>query len=289
MIKLATHRLRISDPEQSLLFYQQKLGMELIEQIQEKQCCRFFLGFDSGADQPAALLELIHDRSDLALSVAPQPSRTEGYWKISIAVDNLDMARQRLLTNQVSVGDAFEVPNVAYLCHLADPDGYCIELIQRSFRINTPDVALKQNLPLGSHPTFLLSTIRVKDPKASLEFYRNILGMRLLSRQQVSDRQMTLYFLAFTEERLPVPDIEAVENREWLWKRQYTQLELQHIWGTENQDEFTYRTDQEGGFGGLTFEVPDAHQLDTLINMFGGPLLADPDGYRLYLQSADLD
>ena len=38
----------------------------------------------------------------------------------------------------------------------------------------------------------------------------------------------TLYFLADQRESPPQPDLEAVENRPWLWRRPYTVLELQH-------------------------------------------------------------
>ena len=58
--------------------------------------------------------------------------------------------------------------------------------------------------------------------------------MKLLSIQPVKRYNFTLYFLAFTEEDPPIlEDLEAVENREWLWQRPYSTLELQHRWGTE--------------------------------------------------------
>ena len=63
----------------------------------------------------------------------------------------------------------------------------------------------------------------------ALAFYRDRLGMALLSVQPVPDYGFTLYFLAFTEERPPQDDLEAIGNREWLWKRPYTTLELQHF------------------------------------------------------------
>ena len=45
-----------------------------------------------------------------------------------------------------------------------------------------------------------------------------------------------LHFLAYTDETLPNPDVTAVENREWLWKRPYTTLEFQQIPGVEIQE-----------------------------------------------------
>ncbi|MGY8690777.1 MAG: VOC family protein [Verrucomicrobiales bacterium] len=69
-------------------------------------------------------------------------------------------------------------------------------------------------------------SLTVRDAEESLAFYRDTLGMGLLSRQEVPAHGFTLYFLAFTDEQPPNPSIDAVENREWLWQRPYTTLEL---------------------------------------------------------------
>lgn len=76
-------------------------------------------------------------------------------------------------------------------------------------------------------------TTRITEPTQSLDFYQKVLGMKLLSIQPVKRYNFTLYFLAYTEETPPNADLEAVENREWLWQRPYTTLELQHRWGSE--------------------------------------------------------
>ena len=53
--------------------------------------------------------------------------------------------------------------------------------------------------------------------------------MKLLSIQDISAYGFCLYFLAFTSETPPVPtELESVENREWLWQRPFTTLEIQH-------------------------------------------------------------
>ena len=56
--------------------------------------------------------------------------------------------------------------------------------------------------------------------------------MKLLSRQQVTVYGFELYFLAAVSEeeaaKMPDPnDLDSVGNREWLWQRDYTTLELQ--------------------------------------------------------------
>ena len=48
------------------------------------------------------------------------------------------------------------------------------------------------------------------------------------SVQDISAYGFVLYFLAFTSEDPPCPyDLASVRNREWLWQRPYTTLEIQ--------------------------------------------------------------
>ena len=60
------------------------------------------------------------------------------------------------------------------------------------------------------------------------------LGVKLLSIQSIPN-MFHLYFLACTDKRPPSDDVNAVEIREWLWKRPYTILELQHYPGTDRK------------------------------------------------------
>ena len=77
--------------------------------------------------------------------------------------------------------------------------------------------------------------------------------MSLLSIQDISVYGFSLYFLAFTSETPPVPsELESVNNREWLWQRPYTTLEIQHRPGSQPCSPM----DQEGeGVSHLVMEV----------------------------------
>ncbi|WP_152558564.1 VOC family protein [Endozoicomonas numazuensis] len=273
-MKLTHHRLMVSDLDQSLSFYCQKLGMNLESRRLESDSEHCFLAYPH---TQGALLELVYCQG-VKPEVAPQPSRTEGYWKFSISVVDLQKARQHLIDSGVSsVGDCFEVPDVAFLCHLQDPDGYCIELIQQTFKKNTPALLNDIKTSVWHSACLNLSTLRSRDIGASLSFYEQI-GLRLVSRQSVADRNMTLYFLTGDEEKAPLEDIDAIEIREWLWQRPYTLLELQHIHGTETQEGFHYRTGIETGFLGLTLVSNEYEK---------GKILNDPDGYIVKILSSD--
>ncbi len=309
-LQFAHHTLRISNPKTSLSFYQNKLGMTLLAQRTREDKTHYFLGYIESVNEvaqesngllprrPLCLLELIYDPANLDLEIRKQPDSTEGYWKIAISVKDVNIARRRLIANNVDVGKAFEVKEVAYLCHFNDPDGYCVELIQHNFLHNHRPEPENQVYKLGSSPTFLLVTYRIKDPARSLRFYCELLGMTLLSKQVIETRGFTLYFLASTDEVPPNPDIEDVENREWLWKRPYTILELQHIWGTEHKDGFDYRVGPKSGFERISFitnklnlllEKIESNNRKVLTCDFD-PILQvrtatalDPDGYSVRL------
>ena len=130
--------------------------------------------------------------------------------------------------------------------------------------------------------------------------YQEALGTRLLSHQLVEPHGFTLYFLASSTQSPPNADIDALENREWLWQRPYTTLELQHFWPGEQQGVTCTRHDgQTPGFWGIGFE---SHQPDAFVDPWakmtarspvtldatGNPSLigVDPDGNRVRIEKS---
>ena len=284
--------------------------MSLLGQREDSGVLHYFLGFPTTGEQAKAiddgpahwqsqcLLELVYDPQCRILDIRLQPDCTEGYWKMAISVRELDIAHQRLIANGVEVDTPRQVGDIAYLCHFNDPDGYCIELIQHDFLQNHHSIRENFDYTLGSCPAFLLVTYRVKDIAASIRFYSEVLAMRLLSRQVVTARGFTLYFFACGDEFPPNADIEHVGNREWLWRRPYTMIELQHIWGTDSTSDFNYRVGAATGFTGVSFA---ARNIDFFLEQMRGqgthidicefdPILGsmtatvlDPDGYAIKL------
>ncbi len=274
--------LRISDSDTSLRFYVELLGMTLFETRRIEGREHHFLGymtadlppeaFDIERWQSCCLLELVVVPEGQQFVVRQQPDASAGYWKIALSLPELDVARERLVEHGVAVDEPRQVGDIAYLCHFQDPDGYCIELIQHDFLQNHTPATADSRFKLGSQTVFSLITLRVKDAEASLRFYTENLGMRLLSVQPVAARGFTLYFLSLNDEAPPHADLEAVENREWLWRRPYTLLELQHVWGTEGQAEFNYAVGPETGFLGFTLAKSGTGNSERV---------EDPDGYLI--------
>ncbi|GAN05198.1 lactoylglutathione lyase [Mucor ambiguus] len=133
--------------------------------------------------------------------------------------------------------------------------------------------------------------IRVKDPKASLHFYTDILGMKLINKLEFPSGKFTLYFLAYIDS---VPEDE--EEKKKLAFGMPGVLELTHNWGTEDQPDFQYangNTEPGRGFGHIAMLVDDiekaCERFESLGvkfikkltdgNMKNIAFLADPDNY----------
>mgnify|MGYP003852722295 CR=1 FL=1 len=127
---------------------------------------------------------------------------------------------------------------------------------------------------------YLHTMVRVTDVEASLRFYRDALGLEVLSRRDVPQGRFTLIFLA-------APGDSSA------------QIELTHNWGTEADDTARYHNgnDEPRGFGHIGISVPDVYEacarLDTLGvdyvkrpddgSMKGLAFIKDPDGYWIEL------
>jgi lactoylglutathione lyase len=116
--------------------------------------------------------------------------------------------------------------------------------------------------------------LRVGDLDRSIDFYQNVLGMKLLRRKDYPDGKFTLAFVGYGDES---------DN---------TVIELTYNWGTESYD-------LGEGYGHIAIEVDDVHEaVDELRSRGGkvireaGPMNAgttiiafieDPDGYPIEL------
>lgn len=263
---LHKHSLYISNAKKSLEFYTNILGMKLIKKFHENEKEFYHLKFN--LDTNEAILELIYDKNHT--NIFPKDSsKVEGYWKFAICIKDVDIAREKLLKNGVNVTPAFQVPNVAYLCHFSDLDGYAIELIQHKFEQNHIKEEADDNYALGNKAVLSLVTYRVKDINKSLDFYTKKLGLKLYSKMDVSFRGFNIYFLAPNIEELPNKDIESIDNVQWLWQRNFSMIELQHIFELEEQKDFSYEVGKNTGFEKITF-LSDKNEI-----------VNDPDGYKI--------
>ncbi|MCK5820152.1 MAG: VOC family protein [Psychromonas sp.] len=150
------------------------------------------------------------------------------YWKIGITLKNLDLAVEHLHKKNIVVSSPVQFKDIGYMAKITDPKGFIIELLQQGFL--GYEEKIDNNIhPIGPQGIFAHITLRIHDLQKSTYYFEKILKMRLMSIQAVKEYGFCLYFYSFSNERLPNEDLHAVKNRQWLWRRPYTFIELQHI------------------------------------------------------------
>ena len=123
----------------------------------------------------------------------------------------------------------------------------------------------------------LHTMLRVVDLDRSIAFYTEVLGMRLLRRNDYPEGKFTLAFVGYQDES------------------EGAVLELTHNWGVESYELGT-------AYGHIALEVPDAYAACEAIKARGGKVVReagpmkhgttviafveDPDGYKVELIQA---
>lgn len=118
----------------------------------------------------------------------------------------------------------------------------------------------------------LHTMLRVGDLQKSLDFYTEVLGMKLLRKSDYPDGKFTLAFVGYGDEK------------------DHTVLELTHNWDTAKYD-------LGNAYGHIALEVQDAHKACEAVRAKGGKVVReagpmkhgatviafveDPDGYKI--------
>jgi len=229
-----------------------------------------------------------------------EPPRDDVFWKIGLALHDLDASVTRLAT--LGAPGCAEVQgrqflDIGYLVHVTDPAGFTVELLQTTFEGSAARRAALaaasrggawEASPLAQDNDVVMGqiTTRITNEAASLEFYQQVLGMKLLAEEPVPDYNFRLFFLAYTDEEPPnAEDLEAVENREWLYQRPYTTLELQLV----ASGPLRSVGPKEGGLEGIVVQLaecsPVRQRLKGRLKSIGGrEFLEDPDGLRIFVE-----
>ncbi|KAH3674860.1 hypothetical protein WICMUC_003063 [Wickerhamomyces mucosus] len=227
--------LRVKDPKVSVDYYTKNFGLKLIatKQFPELKFDLYFLSFnDAETGSPfdrEGVLELTHNYGtendpDYKINNGNvEPYR--GFGHICFSVDNIQKSEENLLANGVKFQKKLSDGRQKNIAFALDPDNYWIELIEHG-------ISKVENKTELSTYKFNHTMIRVKDPVASLKFYREVLGFKLLSTSVHENAKFTLYFLgynhedSFEENSLTRNDQASLESV----------LELTWNWGTEKEE-----------------------------------------------------
>lgn len=278
--KLTHNILRVKDSNELIQFYINNFGMTNIKISKESVEYKvFILGYLTNYDEnlnvasnkfpSPTFLEFHEDYSSTTNLSFVNSGTSNVYWKIGITLYDLDYARNILLSKHVNIGNPLQFEDIGYVCHLKDPNGFHIELLQHDFQNTFYDninkngrKPLKDNFTLG-YPTCIGQiTLQSNDIDKTQRFYQHLLGMKLLSIQEVTKFGFTLYFFAWTDENPPKSDIKDVStNRQWLWKRPYTTIEIRHFHNQRQITPFKDLQENQFGFEGIRIMCND-------LNMF---------------------
>lgn len=303
--------LRVKDPQVSVAFYEKNFGMSLLtkKDFPEAKFTLYMLGVDFASAPHHGLpwgardgvLELTHNwgtEKDPEFKINngnAEPYR--GFGHICFSVDNIVKCSELLEANGVKFQKRLSDGRQKDIAFALDPDGYWVELIENGIN-KSEEVHDLANNRLNH------TMIRVKDPKASLDFYRNVMGMKLFSTRVHEGAKFTLYFLGYDFDNSFVEDSMARNDQ----ASRQSVLELTHNWGTESDPDFkgyhNGNTEPQGyGHIGVSSSNIDefAEYLET---EFGDKLnwrlkfnhggikriafLSDPDGYSIELLPNDI-
>jgi len=177
----------------------------------------------NGGDDPARVRFVPGTRVDRADNESPS-----AFWKFSIFTDAADSVAASLAETGCETSQPGQFLDIGYLCHLREPGGNEVELVQRRF---SPPLDPPSPTGFFGRDTLGLITLRVTDLASTLRMLIDGLGMKHLVTMVVDGGRpdpFALEFLAFTDDEPPETDRTHVANREWLYQRPYTVIELQH-------------------------------------------------------------
>lgn len=129
MAKLIHSMIRVLDEARSVDFYSQVLGLKINDRLDFADFTLVYLG---------------HSEAEFELELTINKGRTrpyeigDGYGHLAVCVDNLDAEHARLIEQgffpRQIVEFAAEGKRIARFFFIADPDGYQIEMLERSGR-----------------------------------------------------------------------------------------------------------------------------------------------------------
>lgn len=285
--------LRIRDPAKSLAFYQDNMGMTLVDTFdfpQYKFSLYFLATLPEGEEynltpgtqkahdylwtMDRVALELTHNHGT---EIDPDfkgyhagNQEKDGFGHVAFNCNDVYEACSELEEKGVSFKKKPDEGRMKGLAFAYDPDGYWVELLARN-----------SESKIGNKYNFSQTMMRVKDIDKSIAFYEAF-GLKLLRKKNYGD--FTNAFMGIKDE---VSDFEPSDSDEdatlksKLMERFLPVLELTHNHGTESQEDFQHfngNEDGRQGFGHIGFLVDDVYEACDAIREFGYGFRKEPDG-----------
>ena len=122
--------------------------------------------------------------------------------------------------------------------------------------------------------------LRIKDPRMSIPFYTNVLGMKLLQQLDFEPMKFSLFFMGY-KEAAEIP-VEEGQRKKYALSTPGT-IELTHNWGTESDENFSYHNGNKDprGFGHIGIAVPDVYAACERFERLGIKFVKKPDDGKM--------
>jgi len=281
--------LRIADPQKSLHFYCDVMGMTLIDTLDFPQWnFKLFFIITLPEGETYDLIPGTQEAHDYMWSIegtaleltwnygTEQPSfkgyhpgnkEKDGFGHVAFNTDDVYEACEKLEKQNITFKKKPDEGRMKGIAFAYDPDGYWVEIVKR--------------VEPGKNPnyfTFSQTMLRVKDPKKSIPFYES-LGMKVLFQKDYGD--FSNYFLASNCDDVDVDNLSDEEIFSFITSLPSPVLELTHNHGTENDSEFKHfngNEDGRQGFGHIGFICDDVYETCDAVRKLGYGFKKEPDG-----------
>jgi len=139
------------------------------------------------------------------------------------------------------------------------------------------------NVLVPGRPTWQQSMLRISDPKKSIPFYTDIMGMTVIDTLDFPQWNFKLFFLTTLpegEEYTLTPGTK--ESHDYMWSIEGTALELTYNYGTEAEDFKGYHpgNKEKDGFGHVAFNTDDVYAACEKLEAAGVSFKKKPDEGR---------
>lgn len=310
--------IRITNPETTIAFYKKHFGMELLYTIKMDELKpprdNYYMALPKKGDASPSndfAVVFVHVRGDekkddLKMNHGNDKKLAKptgrGFGHIAFNCADVYKSCEALEKNGVKFQKKPDDGRMKGLAFALDPDGYWIEIVKRAD-------CCKFEKEFNISQTM----IRVKDPKKSLAFYEDLLGMDRLTEMHFDKDKgdFSLYFLGNItadmkkDKNFDAKAAKAATTTQTMWE---PALELTHNHGTENEKDFKYHNGIEDpvGFHSIGFLVDDLPGLVKKLRKNNAKDLSkgvkpwskkakglmtmflDPDGYQVALMDRKL-
>mmetsp|Transcript_23003 Transcript_23003/g.57648 ORF Transcript_23003/g.57648 Transcript_23003/m.57648 type:complete len:330 (+) Transcript_23003:136-1125(+) len=136
------------------------------------------------------------------------------------------------------------------------------------------------------NPTWHQTMLRIKDPKATLPFYKDLFGFDHIDTLDFPQWKFSIYFLTHLPDGVSVPGEPGTpESHEFLWKYKGATLELTHNYGTETDPDFkgydSGNNEPKRGFGHIAVMCADVYKSCEKLEASGVQFKKRPDEGRM--------